>query len=159
MSAQNGDKVKLTLKGKEKLERELQELKTTGRDEISEFMASIMAEGDISENSGYDDARAKMGALESRILELEHILSHARIVEDATSDTVAVGSTVTVQDEKGRERRFVIVGTHEVDALQGHISDESPIGQALIGRHVGEKVAVETPRGKQRLVVSSISMD
>lgn len=160
MAVQGSDKVKLTQRGKTKLEQELIHLKTTGRDEISEFMGSIMAEGDISENSGYDDARLKMGQLESRILELELILSRATIVEDTrNTDTIAVGSTVLVQDEKGRERKFVIVGTHEVDAFQGHISDESPIGRALIGRQVGEKVSVETPRGAQKLVVSGISVE
>jgi len=150
MTTRSEGAVHLTPRGKHKLEEELRYLKNDKRDEIAEFMQSIMEEGDISENSGYDDARAKMGALESRIFELETLLAKAVVVEDSAAgalETVNIGATVDLEDAAGKHRTFLIVGTHEVDTLKGHISDDSPMGKALLGRRVGDVVAVPTPRG------------
>lgn len=160
MAARNDGAVFLTPKGKRKLEDELHFLRTEKRDEIAAFMQSILEEGDISENSGYDDARAKMGALESRISELEDLLLKARVVEEAEdAEAIALGSTVDVEGPGGRALSFSIVGTHEVDALKGQISDESPMGLALLGRRVGDEVSVPTPRGSVAYTVKAIRID
>lgn len=161
MVANNEGKVVLTPRGKKKLEDELHHLKTVKRDEVAQFLADIMEEGDISENSGYDDARAKMGAVESRIHELEDLLLKAVVVEENTleTETVTLGSTVVVEDAAGKARTFVIVGTHEVDTLKGHISDESPIGQALMGRRPGDRVNVVLPRGSATFTVREVRFE
>ena len=136
------DKVKLTPKGFQKLKDELEYLSTTGRDEISQFMSDVMSEGDISENSGYDDARQKMGALETRIFELETLLSRAEIVEENAMEQVNLGATVSIDPPLGRHTEFTIVSTHEVDLVSGRVSDQSPIGMALMGKKVGDKGTV-----------------
>jgi transcription elongation factor GreA len=140
MVAKNDSKVHLTPKGKKKLEEELEHLRTTGRDEIRQFMTDVMEEGDISENSGYDDARAKMGALESRIFELEGLLSRAIVIEESEAEVVTVGSVVTIDTKIGTRDEFTIVGTHEAEPLKGRISDESPIGKAMLGKRKGGSV-------------------
>ncbi len=140
MVAKNDSKVHLTPKGKKKLEEELEHLRTTGRDEIRQFMTDVMEEGDISENSGYDDARAKMGALESRIFELEGLLSRAIVIEESEAEVVTVGSVVTIDVKIGTRDEFTIVGTHEAEPLKGRISDESPIGKAMLGKRKGGSV-------------------
>lgn len=160
MAARNDGVVLLTPRGKKKLEDELYTLRTDKRDEIAAFMQSILEEGDISENSGYDDARAKMGALESRISELEDLLLKAQVVEEAeNANSVSLGSTVDVEGPAGRTLSFSIVGTHEVDALRGQISDESPMGLALLGRKVGDQVSVPTPRGNVAYTVKAIRLE
>jgi transcription elongation factor GreA len=137
------NKVRLTAKGYQKLKEELENLQTVERDKISAFMADVMSEGDISENSGYDDARAKMGALESRIFELEGLLSRAEIAdEDEDTDVVGISATVKLDTVLGGRDEFTIVSTHEVDPKAGRISDESPIGMALMGKKVGSSVTV-----------------
>ncbi len=142
MVAKNDNKVYLTPRGKKKLEDELEHLRTTGRDEISQFMADVMSEGDISENSGYDDARVKMGALETRIFELESLLSRAVVVEESEAETVNLGSTVRINAKIGGRDEFTIVGTHEAEPLKGRISDESPMGKNLLGKRVGDTFEV-----------------
>ena len=137
------NKVRLTAKGYQKLKEELENLQTVERDKISAFMADVMSEGDISENSGYDDARAKMGALESRIFELEGLLSRAEIAEEEEgSDVVGISATVKLDTVMGGRDEFTIVSTHEVDPKAGRISDESPIGMALMGKKAGNSVTV-----------------
>ncbi len=133
----------LTPQGKQKLETELHHLKTTGRDEIAAFMEQVMEEGDISENSGYDDARAKMGALESRILELEDLLARAVIVEEASTDSISLGATVKLDQSVAGRNEFTIVGTHEVEPQKGRISDESPFGKVLLGKRTGDTVTMQ----------------
>ncbi len=137
------EKVRLTQKGYDKLKAELEHLSTTGRDEISSFMSDVMAEGDLSENSGYDDARQKMGSLETRIFELEGILAKAQIVtETGNEKKVGLGSNVKIR-MKGTERIFNIVSTHEADPQKGKISDASDMGAALMDKTVGKKVMVK----------------
>ena len=148
MSAKNDNKVYLTPQGKRKLEEELEYSRTTGRDEISAFMADIMEEGDISENSGYDDARAKMGALESRIFELEGLLARAVLIEENTAGAVALGATVKINEKLAGRDEFMIVGTFEAEPLKGRISDESPIGKELLGKKVGQQVSVNGKKFK-----------
>lgn len=139
----------LTAEGKEKLEAELSELETVKRVEIGERIRIAREFGDISENSEYDDAKNEQAWLESRIAEITQILANATIAEPPKRPSrVVVGSVVMVTMADGTERKLTIVGAAEADSAEGRISNESPVGAALLGRKKGEKVSVETPNGK-----------
>ena len=140
----------LTPEGKEKLEQELHVLETDRRAEIGERIRVAREFGDISENSEYDDAKNEQAWLEGRIAEINQILSNATIAEvPKRSAKIAVGSTVLVQTETGGERTFVIVGAAEADSSVGRISNESPVGAALIGAKKGDIVGCEGPTGRK----------
>ncbi|MGI6105502.1 MAG: transcription elongation factor GreA [Raoultibacter sp.] len=139
----------LTEEGKLKLEEELHFLETVKRAEIGERIKAAREFGDISENSEYDDAKNEQGMMEARIAEISRILSEATVVTaPKRSSKVNIGSMVTV-DMDGRERLFTIVGGAESDASSGRISNESPVGSALLGKKKGEVVEVLGPTGKQ----------
>ena len=141
----------LTQEGKDKLEEELHFLETEKRAEIGERIKVAREFGDISENSEYDDAKNEQGMMEARIAEISRILSEATVVNTPKrSNSVHIGSTVTV-DMGGRERVFTIVGGAESDAAAGKISNESPVGHAIIGHGEGDSVEVVTPSGKTRI--------
>jgi len=141
--------VYLTPEGKKKLEEELHHLTTVKRREVAEAIRSAKEEGDLSENSAYDEAKLQQGFLEGRVQQIEAQLRNAVIIsQNGKSDTVQVGRKVTVLDEDfGEEETYLIVGSAEADPLDGKISNESPIGQALLGRKVGEVVEANTPGG------------
>ena len=137
----------LTQEGREKLEEELHYLETEKRAEIGERIKVAREFGDISENSEYDDAKNEQGMTEARIAEITRILSEATVVNTPKrSSKVNIGSVVTV-DMNGKERVFTIVGAAESDVAAGKISNESPVGKALIGAKVGDVVEVETQAG------------
>lgn len=139
----------LTKEGREKLEEELHYLETEKRAEIGERIKVAREFGDISENSEYDDAKNEQGMMEARIAEITRILSEATVVTTPKRSTkVNVGSTVTV-DMGGKERVFTIVGAAESDTASGRISNESPVGQALLGHKKGEKVVAVGPTGRE----------
>lgn len=138
----------LTQEGRDKLEEELHYLETEKRAEIGERIKVAREFGDISENSEYDDAKNEQGMMEARIAEITHILSEATVVNTPKrSSKVNIGSIVTV-DMGGRERVFTIVGAAESDVADGKISNESPVGSALLGRKKGEKIKTTGPTGK-----------
>lgn len=138
----------LTPEGKEKLEEELHYLETEKRAEIGERIKIAREFGDISENSEYDDAKNEQGMMEARIAEISHILSEATVVSTSKrSNSVRIGSTVTV-DMGGRERSFTIVGGAESNAAEGKISNESPVGAALLGHKKGDAVEAVGPTGR-----------
>ena len=138
----------LTQEGKEKLEEELHYLETEKRAEIGERIKVAREFGDISENSEYDDAKNEQGMMEARIAEISRILSEATVViTPKRSSKVNIGSVVTV-DMNGRERVFTIVGGAESDAAEGKISNESPVGQALLGCKKGDEVTTTGPTGR-----------
>ncbi len=139
----------LTQEGKDKLEEELHFLETEKRAEIGDRIRVAREFGDISENSEYDDAKNEQSANEARIAEITRILGEATVV-DAPKKTgvVNIGSTVTV-DMGGRERVFTIVGGAEADSSQGKISNESPVGAALLGHKKGEEVVAQGPTGRE----------
>ena len=140
----------LTPEGREKLEAELNELETVKRSEIGERIRIAREFGDISENSEYDDAKNAQAWMESRILEISKILANATIVEaPKRSNKVSIGSIVTVSMQDGSERVFTIVGAAEADISEGRISNESPVGAALLGAKKGDVVTAERPSGKQ----------
>ncbi len=138
----------LTPEGKAKLEEELHFLETEKRAEIGERIKVAREFGDISENSEYDDAKNEQGMMEARIAEISRILSEATVVNTPKRSTkVNVGSTVTV-DMGGKERIFSIVGGAESDTASGKISNESPVGAALLGHKMGEEVEAVGPTGR-----------
>jgi transcription elongation factor GreA len=152
----------LTAEGYEKLQEELEHLKTVRRQEVAERIRSAKEEGDITENAGYDQAKEEQAFLEGRIMTLERLLQTATIIEeDGPADQVRVGSRVTVVEIEGHRRNspetYRIVGSPEADPSSGRISNESPLGEALIGRSVGEQVAVSTPGGKIRFEIMGIA--
>lgn len=145
----------LTQDGKVELETELSELKNR-RSEIAEKIANARDYGDLSENAEYDAAREEQAQLESRVAELEEILQNADIIKPAKSNgTIRVGSTVDLKN--GKTVKYQIVGPVEADPLEGKISNESPIGAALMGKKVGDKVTIETPKGSVSYSVVAIS--
>ncbi len=142
--------IALTPEGQAKLEEELRHLETVRRREVGERIKEAKEFGDISENSEYDDAKNEQAWVESRILEINQILAHATIISKpkSTPAKVALGCHVELRDvESGEVYRYQIVGSAEADPTKGSISNESPVGQAIIGRKKGEIVQVTTPRG------------
>jgi transcription elongation factor GreA len=140
----------LTPEGREKLEKELHELETVKRPEIGERIRIAREFGDISENSEYDDAKTEQAWMESRIAEITQIIANATVVEaPKRSNKVSVGSVVTVRMGDNSERTFTVVGAAEADISAGRISNESPVGAALLGAKKGDVVAVNTPKGTQ----------
>ncbi|HDN79018.1 MAG: transcription elongation factor GreA [Chloroflexi bacterium] len=148
----------LTPEGKRKLEEELEYLRTVKRPQVAEQIHQAKADGDISENAGYDEAKTAQAFLEGRILTLEKILENAIVIEkQGPSDSVMLGSKVTVLEEGQTEpETYLIVGSAEADPLNGRISNESPLGQALMGAKVGDTVVVHAPAGEIRFKVVSI---
>ncbi|MDI3328269.1 MAG: transcription elongation factor GreA [Alicyclobacillaceae bacterium] len=142
--------VLLTPSGLQKLEEELEYLKSVKRREVAERIKTAISYGDISENSEYEDAKNEQAFIEGRIITLEKMLRNARIINDADVDTgvVSIGSTVKLKDlEFGDIVEYTIVGSAESDPVENKISNESPVGRALLGRAVGEVVDVEVPDG------------
>ena len=143
----------LTPEGLEKLKGEIEYLSTDKRREVAERIKEAREFGDISENSEYDDAKNEQAMLEARIAQLEDKLRAASVIDasELTSDVVRVGSVVSVSDEdKGRSLDYTIVGSTEADPRQNRLSNESPVGKALVGRKKGDEVTVHLPNGKQR---------
>ncbi len=141
--------VVVTYAGLTKLEYELNELKTVRRKEVADKIKVARGYGDLSENSEYDEAKNEQGIIESRIAELEAMLKNIRVIDEdeLTNEHVMVGSRVRVRDEDGEEEHFDIVGSTEADPAAGKISDESPVGEALMGHGVGDSVEVVLPSG------------
>ncbi|MBO1437952.1 transcription elongation factor GreA [Meiothermus sp. CFH 77666] len=147
--------VYLTAEGKARLEQELAYLKTEKVQQIADEMGRAIAEGDLRENAGYDEARRAMWQNNSRIAELEDILSRVQIVESGNGipTEVQIGVTVELETPTGQRMSVTMVGSHEADVFSGKISNESPLGQALMGKKVGDEVQVKSPKGSQTYVV------
>ena len=149
----------LTTEGLKNLESELEELKVVKRKEIAEKIKVALSFGDLSENSEYDEAKNEQAKVESQIAELEETLKHVRVVsaKELKTDTVTVGSHVKVYDYSlEEEQTYHIVGSNESDPLNGLISDQSPIGKAIIGTKQGDVVSITIPSGEMRLKIVSI---
>ena len=153
------DKVLMTAEGLEKLNQELEERKTVKRKEIKEAIKVARGYGDLSENSEYDEAKEAQAQNEMRIAEIEETLKHVQLIDESStaSDGVSVGSTVKVYDvEFDEELTYKIVGSTEADPAQMKISNESPVGSALLGAKVGDKVTAVTPMGTLEFEVREI---
>jgi transcription elongation factor GreA len=146
----------LTPEGAERLSAELKELTGPRREELAQRLRSAIQMGDLSENADYHKAKEDQAFLEGRIQEIEAVLRTAVIVEKTNSDTVTVGSTVTVQEESFDPETYYMVGAKEADPRHGKISNESPIGKALMDHRVGDVVEAETPGGKLKFKILKI---
>ncbi len=151
--------VMLTKEGLEKYQEELETLRNVKRKEISEKIKVALSFGDLSENSEYDEAKNEQAKIEARIADLEVMLKNAKLIteEEMTGDKVHVGSTVKILDvEFGEEEVFQLVGSAEADPRSGKISDDSPIGRAIMGHVAGETVDAETPGGMIQIKIVEI---
>lgn len=148
---------KMTATGKAELEKELEVLKTEGRIDIAEKLKVARSYGDLSENSEYDEAKSEQAKIEARINELEYQLDHAEIIDVEDADVVSIGKKVTVKRlSDGVEATYEIVGFAQSDPANGKISDESPVGKALVGSKAGQTVVVEAPIGNLEYEILSI---
>jgi transcription elongation factor GreA len=151
----------LTQEGLQKLEQELEDLKTVKRKEVAARIKEAISYGDISENSEYEEAKNEQAFIEGRILTLEKMLRNARIItnEDVDTVVVSVGSTVRLKDlEYGDILEYTIVGSAESDPMNNKISNESPVGQALLGKTKGAIVDVQAPAGVLRYEILDINL-
>lgn len=147
----------MTSEGKTELEKELDNLKTAGRIDIAEKLKIARSYGDLSENSEYDEAKSEQAKIEARINELEYQLENAVIIDNASNDVVNMGSKVTViRKSDNSEIVYEIVGFAQSNPSEGKISDESPVGTALVGAKVGETVVVEAPIGALEFEIKAI---
>lgn len=149
----------MTLAGKEKLEQELEQLKTVKRKEVVERIKIARSFGDLSENSEYDSAKEEQAFVEGRITTIENMIRNAKIIseDELDRDIVSLGSSVTfIELPDGEEETYTIVGSAEADPFEGKISNDSPIAKSLIGKKVGDKVIVQTPGGEMNVQIVTI---
>ncbi|MFN2449119.1 MAG: transcription elongation factor GreA [Candidatus Baltobacteraceae bacterium] len=155
----NEKEIVLTAEGLEKLEHELDDLKSVHRREVNDRIRQAKEFGDLSENAEYEDAKQEQAFIEGRILKLESMIRNARLINEAeyAADEVHLGSIVKVKDLKtSAAHEFSIVGSAEADPVNGRVSNESPLGRSLIGHKKGESVDVSTPRGIAKYKIESI---
>ena len=149
----------ITDEGLKKLESELDELKLVRRKEIAERIKVALSFGDLSENSEYDEAKNEQAILEGRIAEIENQLKNVRVLDETEINTeiVHIGSKIKVKDVTlGEEATYQIVGSTEADPIGGRISDESPVGKALLGHAAGDVVEIDTPGGSVKYKIIKI---
>jgi transcription elongation factor GreA len=149
----------MTLEGKQKLENELEFLKTERRKEVVERIKVARSFGDLSENSEYDAAKDEQAFVEARIVQLEKMVRDSVIIEDNKdlSDNVSIGKTVKFKElPDGDEETYIIVGSAEADPFEGKISNDSPMARSLLGKKPGDKVAVQTPGGEISVVILEV---
>lgn len=150
--------IKLTANGYLEVENELNKLREEDRPRIIQAIKEARAQGDLSENADYDAARNEQAQVEARIKELEYMIEHAVIIEEAPKDVVGLGSTVEIEYvDDGDTDEYKIVGSLEADPFENKISDESPIGAALFGKKVGDIVKVPSPNGDYDVKIVKIS--
>ena len=152
-------KVVITYEGIKKMEQELELLKTVKRKEVAEKIKEARGQGDLSENAEYDAAKEEQGEIESRIVQLENLLRNAEVIDEDVlkMDVVNLGSKVTVLDvEFDEEMEYTIVGSTEADPMNGRISNESPLGVALLGQKLGATVMADTPDGEVAFKIVNI---
>ena len=149
----------LTAEGAQKLEEQLEYLKTVARKEIAQQIKVAREFGDLSENAEYDEAKNEQARIEGEIVDLEKKLRGATVIDESTLDrsVVHIGAAVDLKDQAGKKFQFTIVGSTEADPLKGRISNESPVGAALLGHHKGDRVEVTTPAGVQTYTILAIN--
>jgi transcription elongation factor GreA len=150
----------LTPEGLTNLKAELEELTTRRRREVAQRIREAREFGDITENAEYDDAKNEQAMLEARIAALEDKLRSATVIDSSsiTNDVVGVGSVVHVKDESGKSVKYTIVGSAEASPTEMKLSNESPVGKALMGHKRGEEVVITTPRGRRKLKITKIDV-
>ena len=159
----NNDKTKefyLTPEGLQNIEEELAYLTTTRRQEVAQMIAEAKAEGDISENAGYDEAKTAQGFLEGKIRDLENVLKHSVIIEEneGPANVVDIGRTVVIREVGTTyDEEYTIVGSMEADPVNGRVSNASPMGKALLSKQIGDQALVESPGGEIAFEIVSIT--
>ncbi len=154
------NEVLVTREGYEKMIEDLDQLKSVKRQEISDRIRQAIEFGDISENSEYEDAKNEQAFVEGRIMSLEKKIANAKLIDESAIDThhVSLGCHVTLEDMERKEKNeYIIVGSAEADPLKMKISNESPVGKAVLGKKPGQKITVTTPGGPVRYKVISIT--
>ena len=149
----------LTDEGLKNYEQELEYLKTVKRKDVAEKIKVALSFGDLSENSEYDEAKNDQAMLEARIAQIESILKNAKIIDESelTNEHIHVGSTVKIHDcEFDEDSEYQIIGANEADPFNGKLSDESPVGAALLGHKAGDTVIIETPEGEVKFIILEI---
>ncbi|MPZ21979.1 MAG: transcription elongation factor GreA [Dehalococcoidia bacterium] len=152
--------VPLTKEGVTRLEEELKQLETVARHEVAAKIHNAKELSSTQNNAEYDEAKNEQARIEGRILDIQNILAHAAVIDEDGAhhaSNVTIGADVTVVDDDGKERKFTIVGSPEVDPAAGRISNESPVGQALLGKKVGDEVQVAVPAGLRKYRIKLIS--
>jgi transcription elongation factor GreA len=148
--------VYLTAEGKATLEDELNNLKAVRRPEVADRIQQAKLDGDVSESGEYEDAKNEQAMVEGRIRTLDHMLQNAQIIEETKSDVVILGGRVKVRDGEGAQYEWTIVGSAEASPRDAKISNESPVGKALMGKKKGDKVRVDTPGGVEEFSVLKV---
>lgn len=148
----------LTPEGRAKLEAELKHLREVRRPEVAERIRVAKEDGDTLDNAEFEEAKNEQAFVEGRVLTIEKLLAHAIPInaDHTLHDAVRLGSSVTVINDDGEAEQYMIVGSAEVDPLRGRISNESPVGRALLGKRIGDVIEVTIPAGSLRLQVQSI---
>jgi transcription elongation factor GreA len=150
--------IRITQEGLENLEKELQHLVMVRRPEVAEKIKRAREMGGTENNAEYDDAKNEQAFVEGRILMLENIVKNAVVIESPVlPDVVELGNKVLIQNQDGKIEQYTIVGSTESNPIEGKISDESPVGRALLGKKIGNKVQVNTPAGIFTLKIIEIS--
>lgn len=152
-------KYKMSRERYEEIEKELEYLQTVREKEVAEQIREARSYGDLSENSEYDEAKTEQGKLYSRIAEYKNLLENAEIVDStASTGTISIGTRIRLLDmEENEEEEYQIVGSQEANPAIGRISDESPIGRALVGRQIGDIIKVEAPGGEFEYTILDVS--
>jgi transcription elongation factor GreA len=146
----------LTNEGRQRAISQLEFLRTEGRAKVAQYLHDAKEAGDVIDNAAYEDAKNEQARLEGRIMELEQLLAKAKLIDHARTDLVSLGSVVRLATSDDREYKYTIVGAFEANPSAGRISNESPVGKALLGRKAGELVMVSTPGGVKEYTILSI---
>jgi transcription elongation factor GreA len=150
------EKYFLTKEGAEKMSVELEDMKTRQREELAKRLRFAIQQGDLSENADYHKAKEDQAFLEGKIREYEETLAGAKIIEKKNGSTIDIGSHITIKEDGYPEETYFMVGAREANPREGRISNESPIGSALLGHKVGDTVTVETPGGKMEIKIVKV---
>jgi transcription elongation factor GreA len=146
----------LTNEGRQRALSQLEFLRTEGRAKVAQYLHDAKESGDVIDNAAYEDAKNEQARLEGRIMELEQLLAKAKLIDHGRTDVVSLGSVVRLATSEDREYKYTIVGAFEANPSAGRISNESPVGKALLGRKAGELVMVSTPGGVKEYTILSI---
>jgi len=146
----------LTNEGRQRAISQLEFLRTEGRAKVAQYLHDAKESGDVIDNAAYEDAKNEQARLEGRIMELEQLLAKAKLIDHRRTDVVSLGSIVHLSTSDDREYKYTLVGAFEANPSAGRISNESPVGKALLGRKAGELVIVSTPGGVKEYTILSI---
>jgi transcription elongation factor GreA len=146
----------LTTEGRQRAISQLELLRTEGRAKVAQYLHEAKESGDVIDNAAYEDAKNEQARLEGRIMELEQLLAKAKLIDHRRTDVVSLGSVVHLCTSDDREYKYTLVGAFEANPSAGRISNESPVGKALLGRKAGELVIVSTPGGVKEYTILSI---